>query len=149
VDSSTFFISSGYSHGCALIKVADANAQLVWENKSIKNRMNASVLWQGYVYGVGEDGILACLDIKTGDQKWQQGGFGQGSIAIADGKLMVLSEKGNLVIARPTPEKYDVIAKAGILTGRCWTVPVLANGRIYARNSFGELVCLDVKPKAG
>ncbi len=149
VDSGTFFISSGYSHGCALIKVADANAQLVWENKSIKNRMNASVLWQGYVYGVGEDGILACLDIKTGDQKWQQGGFGQGSIAIADGKLMVLSEKGNLVIARPTPEKYDVIAEAGILTGRCWTVPVLANGRIYARNSFGELVCLDVKPKAG
>jgi hypothetical protein len=33
------------------------------------------------------------------------------------------------------------------LTGKCWTVPVLANGRIYARNAAGQLVCVDVGGK--
>ena len=32
-----------------------------------------------------------------------------------------------------------------VLNGRCWTVPVLANGRIYCRNAAGDLVCLDVR----
>jgi outer membrane protein assembly factor BamB len=147
IDSNTFFISSGYNHGCALMKVTGGKTELVWENKNIKNRMNASVLWQGYVYGVGEDGLFTCLDVKTGEKKWSQPGFGQGSLMIADGKLLVLSEKGKLVCAQTSPEKYTVISEAGILTGRCWTVPVLANGRIYARNAAGNLVCLDVKAK--
>jgi len=148
VDSSTFFISSGYNHGCALMKVTDGKTELAWENKNIKNRMNASILWKGYVYGVGEDGALACLDVKTGDEKWRQEGFGQGSLMAADGKLIVLGEKGNLVVAQATPEKYSPISEAKILTGRCWTVPVLANARIYARNAAGDIVCLDVKTKA-
>ena len=34
---------------------------------------------------------------------------------------------------------------AQVLGGKCWTVPVLANGRIYCRNAQGTLICLDVK----
>jgi len=150
VDSNTFFISSGYNRGCALMKVTDGKTELLWDNKNIKNKMNASVLWKGCVYGVGEDGVLACLDVKTGQGKWEQRGFGQGSITIAGGKLVVLGEKGNLVIAEPTPEKYNPISEADILDGKCWTVPVLANGRLYARDTTketGHLVCLDLKPK--
>jgi len=32
-----------------------------------------------------------------------------------------------------------------VLGGRCWTVPVLANGHIYCRNAKGDLVCLNVR----
>jgi outer membrane protein assembly factor BamB len=64
---------------------------------------------------------------------------------VADGKLIVLGESGKLVIAKASPEKFEELASAQILKGKCWTVPVLANGRIYARNAKGDLVCLDVR----
>jgi outer membrane protein assembly factor BamB len=56
-----------------------------------------------------------------------------------------MAEKGNLVIAQPTTKGYKVISEAKVLGGKCWTVPVLANGRIYIRNSKGDLLCIDVK----
>ena len=114
----------------------------------MSNHINCSVFWQGYIYGfdgqVGGGGILTCLDLATGEKKWTQDGMGTGSLMIADGKLIILGEKGTLVIAEASPEGFRELASAKILTGKCWTVPVLANGKIYARNATGQLVCLDV-----
>ena len=56
-----------------------------------------------------------------------------------------ISGNGQLVIAQATPDKYTELARAQVLGGRCWTSPVLANGRIYCRNEAGDLVCLDVQ----
>ena len=141
------FVSSGYGEGCGLLKIQGGKVSEVWRNKNIRNKMNGCVLWEGYIYGVDEGGELRCLDYKTGRLVWAQKEFGQGSLMLADGKLIVLGEKGNLVIAEPTPDGYKVISKANILSFKCWSVPVLANGRIYARNANGDMVCLDVKKK--
>jgi outer membrane protein assembly factor BamB len=144
ITDDTVFISSGYGTGCTLLKLEAGTATEIWRNKNMRNKMNGSVLWKGYIYGVDEGGELRCLDFKTGEFVWAQGGFGQGSLMIADGKLIVMAEKGNLIIAEATSDGYKVISEAQILSPRCWTVPVLANGRIYARNAKGDLVCLDV-----
>ena len=63
---------------------------------------------------------------------------------IADGKLIILSERGKLVIAEASPERFEELTSSQLLKGKCWTVPVLANGRIYARNADGQLVCVSV-----
>jgi outer membrane protein assembly factor BamB len=148
----TIFISSGYNKGCALLKIAGGDVTTVWQNKNMSNQINCSVFWQGYIYGfdgqVGGGGKLTCLDLATGEKKWSQGGMGTGSLMIADGKLIILGEKGTLVIAEASPEGFRELASAEILTGKCWTVPVLANGRIYARNAAGQLVCVDVGGKS-
>jgi outer membrane protein assembly factor BamB len=139
------FISSGYGTGCALLKVENNKATKLWQNRNMRNKMNPSVLYQGHIYGVDEGGELRCLDLETGGIVWAQDGFGMGSLMVADGKLIVLGEKGNLVIAAASPEGFRQISGAQILSGsRCWSVPVLANGRIYARNAEGDMVCLDV-----
>ena len=65
-------------------------------------------------------------------------------VTVADGKLIVLSEKGELLVAPATPDGFNPTARAQVLGGKCWTVPVLANGHIYARNAVGDVVCLDV-----
>ena len=144
----TIFISSGYKKGCALLKINGGNVSVVWQNKNMSNQINCSVFWQGYIYGfdgqVGGGGILTCLDLATGEKKWTQDGMGTGSLMIANGKLIILGEKGTLIIAEASPEGFSELASAKILTGKCWTTPVLANGRIYARNAAGQLVCLDV-----
>ena len=66
---------------------------------------------------------------------------------MADGKIIGLSDKGVLMIIDPTPEHFKLIASAQVIGGKCWTTPVLSNGRIYCRNSRGDLVCLDVGAK--
>jgi outer membrane protein assembly factor BamB len=70
--------------------------------------------------------------------------LGAGSVTLAGGKLLALSDKGKLTIVQASPDRYVELAAAQVLGGKCWTVPVLANGRVYARNADGELVCIDV-----
>ncbi len=151
VSDDTVFISSGYDKGCVLLKVNGDKLTELWANKNMRNQVNSSVLWEGYIYGfdgqVGGGGKLTCMDFKTGQVKWSQGGMGTGSLMLADGKLIILSEKGKLVIAAASPDGYKELVSAQILSGKCWTVPVLANGRIYARNAEGQLVCVDVRGK--
>jgi outer membrane protein assembly factor BamB len=147
ISGDTVFVSSGYNHGCALLKIEGGNVTDVWRNKNMRNHFNSCVLWDGYLYGFDES-MLRCLDFKTGEVKWSQEGLGKGSLMIADGKLIILSERGKLVIAPASPEGFKELASVQILMGKCWTVPVLANGKIYARNNpDGQLVCVDVSGK--
>ena len=69
--------------------------------------------------------------------------------AVPDGKLIALSERGELAVVEASPAGYKELARAQVLSGRgkCWTMPVLSGGRIYCRNTSGDLVCLDVKGK--
>lgn len=147
------FISTGYNRGCELLKFNGHGLKQLYEGKSMANHMNNSVLWEGHLYGVhGNSHVpsqcaLRCIEWKTGKQKWSQRGCGCGSLIIADGKLIVLSDQGLLAIVKAQPSKFDSICQQQVLSGECWTSPVLANGRIYCRSSDGELVALDVKSR--
>jgi outer membrane protein assembly factor BamB len=145
------FVSSGYNKGCGLFRIGPDGLTEIWQNKNMRNHINSSVLWRGYIYGfdgqAGRGGKLVCINSETGQTKWSQGGMDTGSLMLADGKLIILSERGKLVIAEASPDGFKELASAQILTGKCWTVPVLANGRIYARNADGQLVCIDVRSK--
>ena len=117
------------------------------------NHFNSCVYWDGHFYGV--DGNtdqaqrdLRCVELATGTVKWKHEGLGLGSLMAADGKLIVLSDRGELVVAEASPEAFKPLARAQVLGGKCWTVPVLANGRIYCRNARGALVCLDVRARS-
>jgi hypothetical protein len=52
-----------------------------------------------------------------------------------------------LLAAEATPEAFKPISRAQVLGGKCWTTPVLANGKIYCRNAAGDVVCLDASAK--
>lgn len=149
VSGDTMFISSGYNKGCALLRLGPNGVNQIWQNKNMRNHASSCVLWQGHIYGFdgqfGGGGRLTCIDHDTGERKWAQKGMATGSLMLADGKLIALGEKGRLVIAKAAPGKFEQLASAQILTGKCWTMPVLANGRIYARNAKGKLVCHDVR----
>ena len=78
VDANSIFVSSGYDTGCALLKISGDKVSEVWKNKSIRNKLNASVVWKQNVYGVDEGGKLVCLDLATGKTMWSQDGFRHG-----------------------------------------------------------------------
>jgi outer membrane protein assembly factor BamB len=148
--SGTFmFVSSGYQTGGGLIDFKDGTPKLVWSGQEMHNQFNTCVLIDGQLYGTsGQNGRAAdlrCVDFMTGQVRWKEPSIGLGSLMAADGKLSVLGEKGELVIAEANPREFKALSRAQILGGRCWTMPVLSNGRIYGRNARGELVCVDVR----
>ncbi len=149
------FISTGYDRGCALFELADGALKKRYENKSMSNHMNNSVLIGGHLYGFdgtahrGRPTEFVCLEFATGKEKWRvpsSTGIGCGSVmGTADGTLLILSERGELITAPATPDGFKPTARHQVLGGRCWTVPVLADGRVYCRNARGELLCVKVK----
>ncbi|MEW6305312.1 MAG: PQQ-binding-like beta-propeller repeat protein [Verrucomicrobiota bacterium] len=140
------FISSGYGKGGALFKPG-AHPEELWKTKALRTQLNGAVLVGGYLYGVDGDtttkASLKCLDLKTGVVKWTHPNFGSGGLIVADGKLIALGGKGELMIAPVSPEGFKPTARAQVLGGDCWTAPVLANARIYCRNSRGNVVCVE------
>jgi len=144
VAGDTIFISSGYNRGCSLLRIGKGK---IWENKNMRTKMYGCVLLKDRLYGCDTGGSLRCLDIKTGKKLWSHKGMGMGTQMVADGKLIVLSERGKLIIGEPGPSGLKELASGQVVSGRCWSVPVLANGLIYARSSKGNLACVSVGKK--
>lgn len=116
-----------------------------------------SPLLQGdYVYGFDAISTLTCVDLRDGSTQWARDdlGLSEGGLIGADGKLIVIGEKGDLAIAEATPTQYDdggrpiVKVVPGAEAEEWHTAPVLANGRIYCRSRHGSLVCLRTGPPA-
>lgn len=146
LSGSKVFISSGYNRGGGVFDISQNPPAKVWENKNMRNHMASSVLWQGHLYGVDEN-QLRCVVFDTGEVKWTDKVSGKGSLIIADGKLVVLSERGELIVANPSPEGFKPITRAQVVGGKCWAAPTLANGKIYVRTGPGDVVCVDVSGK--
>ena len=85
---------------------------------------------------------LVCLRFADGTVQWSKEGYRCGSLMAVQNHLLVLGETGNLALGPASPKGFEPSATAQVLKGRCWTVPVLSNGRIFARNAAGDLVCV-------
>jgi len=128
-----------------MISLSGTNPRPVWRNRNMRNHFNSCVLWKGYLYGFDES-TLKCLSFESGQVRWSEKGLGKGSLMLADGKLIIMSARGKLVIAKASPAKYEELAGAQILgTSKSWSTPILSGGRIYVRNARGDVACVDVK----
>lgn len=147
------FLSSG-DEGGEMLAVSAEKASRRWKNKNLGSFTGTAVLRGQHLYGVDSGGYkkgqqeLRCVDVKNGELKWALPGFGQDSLIAAGDRLIVLTEKGELVIARANPEQGEILNRAQILGGKCWTQPTLAGGLLYCRNAKGQLVCVDLRKAA-
>lgn len=141
------FFSSGYDHGATLIKLNKQGDKLthtkVWESKVLLCKFQSAVLFEGPLY-CSDDKGLKCVEFLTGALKWEKKRVEHGTMVVAEGHFFLLTEKGELIIAPATPKSYEPTTTAQLLSGRCWTTPVLHNGRMYARD-LERLVCFSLK----
>ena len=140
----TVFISSNYGRGGALLRLAGGKPSVVWENRSMKNHFNTCIFLGGALYG-NDENTLRCIDHATGAERWSMRNMDKGGLIAADGKLIALTGRGELVLAAATPAKFTELARAKVLEGTCWTHPVLANGLLYCRSQEGTLVALNLR----
>jgi outer membrane protein assembly factor BamB len=148
MEETYLFISSGYGRGCALVKILQRDgkfgAKAVYDNNELCCHFGSPVRHGEYIYGLDETRDLTCLSLRTGQAVWRQRGFQKGTLLRVDDRLIVLGESGKLALVEASPEGYRELAVARPLRNRCWTMPVLADGRLYLRDQR-LVMCLDVR----
>jgi len=137
------FISTGYGKGAAMLKVSANSVDEIWKSRAMRNHFSSSIYLNGFLFGF-DNATLKCVDANTQKTLWAKRGFSKGSLLYADGRLIVLGEKGKLALVEAKPDAYVEQAVAQVLQGKCWTVPTLLNGKLYIRNQK-EIQCLDFK----
>ncbi len=148
LDGDRIFVSASYGTGAAVFEVARSGeafvARTVWHNARMKNKFTSSLLRDGFIYGLDE-AILTCLDAATGDQKWKGGRYGYGQTLLAGDYIVVLTEDGDLVLVRATPERHDEVARFSAISGKTWNHPIIVDGRLLVRN-ISEMAAFDIRP---
>ena len=119
------------------------------------------------------EGILQCVNAESGELRWETTGwtrhqdleqtldgtiidrksgkeipwpyYGRGSAILADGRFIVLGERGTLALVDATPEGWNELTRcrAPRMHYPSWTAPVLSRGKLYLRCE-DALVCLNL-----
>jgi outer membrane protein assembly factor BamB len=111
----------------------------------MKNHHGGMVIVGDFLYGCSDPGFLICLDVDSGQEKWRSRNPGKGSIAYADGYLIVRNEKGPVTLVAANPERYEQIAQfetpQNLRSQRPqWAYPVVADGKLFLRDQDVLLV---------
>ncbi|HZV07112.1 MAG TPA: PQQ-binding-like beta-propeller repeat protein [Gemmataceae bacterium] len=143
------FFTACYETGGILVRAKKDGLEELWSNdRSLSCHFGTPIYNEGHLYGFDgrqERGTeFRCIEAKTGKILWSKEGFGCGSMILAEGNLIVLSEGGDLVLVECKSDKYREKARAAVLTGPCRAHMALANGRLYARDNQ-KLVCWRLK----
>jgi outer membrane protein assembly factor BamB len=148
LEGDRIFISASYGAGAAVFEVARSGEAFVtrnvWRNARMKNKFTSSLLHDGFIYGLDE-AILTCLDAATGDQKWKGGRYGYGQTLLAGDDIVVLTEDGDLVLVRATPERHEEVSRFPAISGKTWNHPIIVDGRLLVRN-ISEMAAFDIRP---
>jgi len=146
-------------------------ARKLWQGKNhseqpdqtdgLHSIISTPVLKDGYIYGVCSYGELRCLDAKTGQRLWSTrqptGGeetrWANAFLVPQGDRFLLFNELGDLIIAKLSPQGYDEVSRANILTptntmagkGRrvIWSHPAFADRCVFARND-NEIVCVSL-----
>ena len=142
-------------------------AEVAWRRDSTKkmklgfsSQFSTPFFDEGYIYGTnGMTGALVCIKADTGEQVWEtmqpNGGkrLQSGDIFLVQhgDHFFLVTDKGNLIIARLSPKGYEEISRTHLLepTSTAWgrdvvlSHPAFANKCVYARNDK-EIICVSL-----
>lgn len=143
------FLSSDYGTGCALLALSPSGATEVYFNRDMKNHHSSSVLVGDTLYGFSSS-ILTAMDFATGRVLWQDRSVGKGSLVVGDGRLYLLSDRGVVGLAEPSPEGYREHGRfsQGRSGQPVWSHPMIHRGRLYVRDQ-DKLHAYEITAHAG
>lgn len=166
--------SAPFRSGSQLYKLpeefpSEDELEIVWNSKTMSNDVLSSVFVDDHIYGFDifdvqsktqrpSRGMFRCIEFMTGEEKWSQGTgrprrggdkddpneIGQAGMIVVDGKIILLNERGELILLKVNPKEMEVLARTSVLGGELtWTPPCLYRGRLYIRN-HSRAVCVYV-----
>lgn len=147
-DSNRVVFSSAYGFGSQLIEIAaDATGQLsarqVWKTIRMKSKFGHLFIREHCLFGL-DDGILACVDLEDGAQRWKEGRYGHGQGLLVGEFYLLMAESGELVLLRPTRDAPNEVTRFRVFHSKTWNPIALAGDFLLVRNDQ-EAACLRLK----
>jgi outer membrane protein assembly factor BamB len=152
----TIFVASGRPGICQVLRLPDAGdvtkSHVVWQGTRKPHRDVASpMLWEDLLYVMDRDGILSCLELKSGKELYTERLGGNKVAAVASpvavrGKLLFLLSSGTTVVLEPGP-KFKVTGRNTLGEGNPLDFaasPIVADGKLYLRSQT-HLYCIGEK----
>jgi outer membrane protein assembly factor BamB len=151
VSGDTLFISHTGNMGARVLKADELALTELWSDREIGLLFHSGLpvgpdkllVFNDQVRGAND---LRLLDLKTGKTLWKSTEIDKGTGLITpDGHTLLLTSKGELVLAQVTDTGIDIQQRAQVLSGKCWVQPVLSHSRLLCKNNEGSVVCLDLR----
>jgi outer membrane protein assembly factor BamB len=147
------YYSAGYSVGAGAYRVTRTGEEFsvseIWRKKNeLMNTWSTPACKDGNLYGhyghkkYGKS-PLQCVELATGEIRWSQKGFGPGNCIVVGDHVAALSDAGEVVIVEAKPEEYKEVYREDILSGKCWSSPAFATGRLFVRSTI-EGACIQM-----
>jgi outer membrane protein assembly factor BamB len=136
-------LTSGYGRGSTMLRLTNGGRSVeeVWFNELLDNRIGGMVKVGDYIYGSGDfSRSWFSANWNTGEIMWQDGRDNQGianGVTIANSDMLyIYTDRGDMILARATPEKFDIVSRFPITLGtdQHWAHPVIYNGVLYVRH---------------
>lgn len=110
-------------------------AQERWTTEDINPWFNDFVVHKGHVFGF-DGSSLVCVNLDDGKLKWRGKRYGYGQLILVPEQdvLIVLSEKGELALAKATSDQFTELGHFPALEGKTWNHPVLVGNVLLVRN---------------
>ena len=138
---SLLFISSAYSGGSRALRLrldgAVTRVEELWATNQMRVHFGTAVAVGDLMIAASGDfgpSFLTAVDLRDGTIRWRDRSFAKASFVLADGKLVLLDEDGDLGLVRATPTGLQVLARASVFDSRSWTPPTLTGTTVYLRN---------------
>jgi outer membrane protein assembly factor BamB len=152
------FYSSDYNAGFALLKLTaeggKVTASEAYLNRDMQNHYATSIKIGDYLYGSSgnQPGLLVAMEFKTGKVAWKDRAVDKGNCIFAENLLYCQGENGKIGLINPSPAGYKEVSRVEIQesgkswgpAGSLWTVPAVANGRLYLRDQ-DDLYAYDIR----
>ena len=83
--------------------------------------------------------------LRPANANGKKGRFGHGQVLLANGQLVLVSERGDVVLVEPTPQRFNEVTRFSALQQpKVWNPHALANGIVYVRN-HEEMAAYDLR----
>jgi outer membrane protein assembly factor BamB len=139
---------SGSNTGATMLRLLNGGRAVeeVWRNRLLDNRIGGVVRVGDYIYGSGHwNRYWFCINWYTGEIMWQESD-GAGITIAADEMLYIYTMRGDMKLARPTPEKFDIVSQFPITLGTDEHIahPIIYGGVLYVRRG-NALMAFDLR----
>ena len=105
----------------------------------MRPKFNDFLVKDGFVFGLDE-GIMACIDLETGKRQWKRGRYGYGQLLLSNDLIIVLSDKGELVLLETNSKQHKELGQIEAVEGKTWAHPALVRDLILIKSEL-ETAC--------
>jgi outer membrane protein assembly factor BamB len=146
------FLTMGYDYRAVMIEMDSTGTSVTpkFTDQTLDNHHHGVIYHDGYLYGSNwqgnKRGKWVCMKWDSGEIIYVDDWDTKGAMIMADGLLYCYNEKGNVGIAKPDPEGFEIISQFKIKKGAGphWAHPFIADGKLFLRHG-DVLMVYDIK----